>query len=81
MCGAHRYSDVIYLLLINIMMEGEEKVYVKYALDPKIRDKQERIVALLTPFESYILLFERILVWELPYASVALIVSVHMLFW
>ena len=63
------------------MMEGEEKVYVKYALDPKIRDKQERIVALLTPFESYILLFERILVWELPYASVALIVSVHMLFW
>lgn len=52
-----------------------------YAMNRRIRDKQHRIVALLTPFESYILLFERILVWELPYVSAALIVSVHILFW
>ena len=51
------------------------------AVDPKTRDKQERIVALLTPLESYILLFERILVWELPVVSAALLVSVHVLFW
>jgi len=51
------------------------------AVDPRTRDKQERIVALLTPLESYILLFERILVWELPFVSAALVVSVHVLFW
>jgi len=56
-------------------------VRVKCELQPSIRDKQQRIVALLTPFESYILHFERILVWELPYVSAALIVSVHILFW
>ena len=50
-------------------------------LDPKTRDKQERIIALLTPLESYILLLERILVWELPFVSAALVVSVHILFW
>jgi len=60
-------------------MEGE--VRENCATDTRIRDKQQRIVALLTPLESYILLFERILVWELPYVSAALIVSVHILFW
>jgi len=57
------------------------KLSENYAMNQRIRDKQERLVALLTPFESYILLFERILVWELPCASAALIVSVHILFW
>jgi len=52
-----------------------------YVMDPRIRDKHQCIVALLTPLESYILLFERILVWELPYVSAAFIVSVHILFW
>lgn len=47
----------------------------------KIRDKEERILALLGPVESYILLFQRILVWELPYASAVLFLTVHLLFW
>jgi len=59
----------------------EVKVRGKSTLDIEIHDKQQRVVALLTPLESYILLFERILVWELPLVSAALIVSVHILFW
>jgi len=62
------------------MMAGGEKVRI-HSLDPKICDKQERLIALLTPLESYILLFERILVWELPYVSAIFIVAVHILFW
>jgi len=57
------------------------KVRGSRAMDAQTRDKHERVVALLTPLESYILLFERILVWELPFVSVALVVSVHVLFW
>jgi len=59
----------------------DEGVVENFALDLEIRDKQQRIVALLTPIESYILLAERILVWELPYVSAALVISVHVLFW
>ena len=62
-------------------MEDAEKVDENISLDSKIRDHQQRIIALLAPYESYILLLERILVWELPYVSAALIVSVHILFW
>jgi len=62
-------------------MEEDGKVRENRPLDPKTRDKQERIIALLTPLESYILLLERILVWELPFVSAALVVSVHILFW
>ena len=58
-----------------------QKVYDSRALDQKVHDKQQRLVTLLTPLESYILFFERILVWELPYVSAAFVVSVHILFW
>jgi len=66
---------------MEVQTERDVKVRVKGVVDPKTRDKQERIVTLLTPLESYILLFERILVWELPFVSAALFVSVHVLFW
>ena len=68
-------------MLTNKLLAMEVKVRGRSTLDTEISDKQQRVVSLLTPFESYILLFERILVWELPYVSAALIVSVHILFW
>ena len=67
--------------MIDVDKQIQTTMEVDCVLYSKIRDKQQRIVALLTPLEWYILLFERILVWELPFVSAALIVSVHILFW
>lgn len=47
----------------------------------KIQDKEERIRALLSPAESYIIWFQKILVWEHPYLTVTLLLVVNILFW
>ena len=47
----------------------------------KVQDKEERLKTLLSPAETYILLAERVLVWEQPYMSAALLIAVNLLFW
>lgn len=47
----------------------------------KIQDKEERLRGLLAPLESHIIWFQKVLVWEHPYLSVALFLIVNILFW
>jgi len=59
----------------------DTNVLENLAVTAKIRAKEEQFAALLSPVESYILVVQRILVWDLPYASSVLFIAVHIILW
>lgn len=64
----------------SVMNKGME-IRRDLELLEKIQDKEERIRALLSPAESYIIWFQKILIWEHPYLTVTLLLVVNILFW
>ena len=51
--------------------------------DPQERviKAEERFMTILSPFESYIMSLQGLLVWEKPEQSAALLLGVNVLFW
>ena len=47
----------------------------------RIARKEERLKNLLIPYESQIMSFQTVLVWETPYHSLGLFLTVNVLFW
>ena len=47
----------------------------------KVIITEERFMKLLSPFETYIMSLQSLLVWEKPEQSAALLLGVNVLFW
>jgi len=66
---------------MTVRMAKNEAALVDLDRSRKIEEKDSRLRAILGPVEEYVVMVERIIVWEQPYLSLLLILAVNLIFW